>query len=442
MSTPTEHSIEIDRRYHRDRLMDIIGHPPGWLLRSGTGLIAFITALLICFAWFIRYPDIIEAPVVITSDHPPVEVYTNHAGIIDSIYVRDGERVTAGQILLYMDNTARLPDVSLWREWLGSRIKHTLPDSIVDAPPSSLSLGELHPAYTVISQKYQEWYRWVLDQSVTEKIKANKTEIKTIEMLMGSLQQQISIYDQELGYQQKALDRDGSLYKDKVISTSDHEKSATAYLTASRPRESMATGILTHQMRIDQLESQMVDMRIAYENQLHALFSALHTHCREALASIGKWEEEYLVRAQTPGSVSIPGQLVSHAFISTGEPLMAILPEETSSGIYARASVASAGLGKIEPGDRVIIRLDAWPYKQYGSLKSEVQVISPLPVPGEEEGKTFELKMSLAAPILTTTGASILLKPQESGTARIITKERRILERLFDQLLSLTHINS
>jgi multidrug resistance efflux pump len=441
MSVPSEHTIEIDRRYHRDRLMDIIGHPPGWLLRSGIGLMAFLTALLLCLPWYIRYPDIIEAPVLITSDHPPVEVYTNRAGIIDTIYVHDGEKVTDGQPLIFMDNTASLADIGLWQGWLESVIQSTGPDSLIVTPPVSLALGELHQGYTVISQKYQEWSRWAADQTVTEKIKANRKEIETIRRLMGSLQQQITIYDQELSLQQKSLYRDESLFKAGVISAAEYEKASSSYLVASRQKESIATGMLTHRMSMDQLESAILDQQITYDNQLLTLHTTMQTLCREALSSIVKWEELYIVRSQIAGTLSIPGHLVSHTYINTGEPLMAVLPEESSSGVYALAGVTSTGLGKIEIGDKVIIRLDAWPYKQYGSLISGVQQIALLPVPGEKENKSFELRMSLSSPILTTTGASLLLKPQESGTARIITRDRRILERLFDQLLQLTNIN-
>ncbi len=441
MSAPSEHTIEIDRRYHRDRLMDIIGHPPGWLLRSGTGLIAFITALLLWLAWYIRYPDIIEAPVLITSDHPPVEVYTNHAGIIDSLYVSDGDRVAAGQVLVYMDNTARILDVGLWKEWLEATILSTGPKSILNAPPLSLSIGELHPAYTVINQKYEEWLRWKADQTVVERIKAIRTEIETIKRLMASLQQQISIYDQELSLQEKSLMREESLYKDGVISSADHENAKSIYLTANRQKEAIATGMLSHRMRMDQLESAILDHQITYDNQLLNLFTTLHALCKEALASIDKWEEQYIIRSHIPGVLSIPGHLFAHTYITTGEPLMAVLPDESGSIVYARASVTSTGLGKIEKGDKVILRLDAWPYKQYGSLRSTVQQISKLPLPGEQEGNTFELKMSLSTPIVTTTGTSLLLKPQESGTARIIIRDRRILERLFDQLLQLTQFN-
>src|SRR5690606_11181443 len=58
-----------------------------------------------------------------------------------------------------------------------------------------------------------------------------------------------------------------------------------------------------------------------------------------------------------------------------------------------------------------------------------------------ERGDTFDLRMAMALPILTTTGATLPLKPRETGVARIITRERRLLARLFDQILSLIHPN-
>lgn len=339
------------------------------------------------------------------------------------------------------ENPANRPDVLVWKDWLESITTSSQPDSMHVGPPEGLVLGELHAGYTIIRQHYQEWLRMLTDQSLTEKVKANQAEIKTIGTLMASLQHQISIYDQELDYQHKSLDRDAVLYTDKVISASDHEKSTAAYLTASRQRESMSSGILTHQMRVDQLQSQIIDLQISHESQLSTLYSTLLTQCLETLAAIGAWEKEYVIKAKIDGIVSIPGKLLTHTYVNAGEPLMSILPAEGGSGLFGLATVPTAGLGKIEPGDRVIIRLDAWPYKQYGSLTSKVEAISQLPVPGEEEHRAHELKMLLDVPVQTTMGTSLRLRPQETGRARIITRDRRILERLFDQIIQLTHIN-
>lgn len=436
----TEYTIEHEARFQRERLTDLIGHPPGWLLRSGSVLLGGITLLMLTLAWYIRYPDLMEAPVIVTSDHPPLDVITDHTGIIDSIYIRNGDRVDVGQMLVYMSNTATLADIGIWRSWLESMIGSNRPDSLHGPPPPSLALGELHPGYTLISQKYQEWSRWVGDKSVDEKIKAFEAEIGTTRQLMASLQQQIDIYDQELDLQHKSLGRDETLYKDGVISMADREKATSGYLAASRQREALATGLLSHRLRMNQLEALILDQRISYDDQLLTLHTTLRTLCREALTSIAKWDEQYCLRAQIPGIVSIPGQRVSHIHIQAGESLMSIIPEEEGS-IYARANVSTAGMGQIEVGDRVILRLEAWPYKQYGTLASRVEEIARVPMAGEQEDKTFEIRMSLSEPVVTTTGVALPLKPLESGTARIITRDRRILERWLDQLLQLTNIN-
>jgi len=442
MSLPTDQTIEIDRQSYKEKLMDLIGHPPGWLLHSGLGLIGLITMLVLFISWFIRYPDIIESPVVITSKHPPIQIYSNQSGIIDSLYVHDKDTVVSGQILIYMHNTARLSDVLLWNEWLQDVTVSVEPESLPSEPPVQLSLGELHTSYSGISQKYYEWYRWKADKSAEEKIKAYRSEIQTTESLMESLAKQMALYEHELYLEDKNLLRQETLYKSGIISASEYEKTESAYLSAKRQKESIATGKLTHQMRVNQLEASIVDLTISYNNQLLTLYTTLKEISLEALSGIERWEEKYVIIAQSPGAVALSSIIQEKKFINAGEPLMSVIPSGVANQTYARALVPAAGLGRIVPEDKVIIRLDAWPHKQFGSLVSHVDHISKMPLLDKDSPNTFELTMSLPEPMTTTTGMTLSLKPEESGHARIITRDRRILTRLFDQLLQLTSINN
>lgn len=442
MSTPSDHTIEINRRFHRDRLMDLIGHPPGWMLKSGMGMIGVLTCLLLFLSWMIHYPDIIEAPVVITSSNPPVQVYTNHSGLIDSIYVADGDTVVSGQILFYMANSARISDVINWKEWLEVVVGEVSPDSIFSPPPLNLQMGELHSAYSVVSQKYYEWYRWVNDQRTAEKIKAYKSEIETTGKLTRSMERQLSIYANELSLENKDNERQKSLLKSGVISSAAYEKSESTYLAAQRQKESMTTGILTQQMRVNQLESLIEDEKIAYQNQLNLLFTSLKELCREAISGVAKWQEQYVVEAKTNGIVSMPASLKAKNFIAEGNDLFAIIPVSAPSITYARANVPAAGLGRIEKGDKVLIRIDAWPYKQFGSIVAKVDQISLLSIPDDKDVKTFELLMVVTQPIRTNMGTPLTLRPEESGRGRVITKDRRILDRILNQFIQLTIKNN
>ena len=64
-----EHKPEI---LYSDPVKEIISNPPRRIIRWGTAVIALVFILLLVLAWLIRYPDIVSAPVVITTENPPV----------------------------------------------------------------------------------------------------------------------------------------------------------------------------------------------------------------------------------------------------------------------------------------------------------------------------------------------------------------------------------
>ena len=61
---------------YSDPVKEIMGNPPRRILRWGTGVMFSVFVLFIIFAWLIRYPDTIPAPVEITTSNPPVTLVT------------------------------------------------------------------------------------------------------------------------------------------------------------------------------------------------------------------------------------------------------------------------------------------------------------------------------------------------------------------------------
>src|SRR5690606_36649514 len=118
-----------------------------------------------------------------------------------------------GRILVYMRNTARFADVDRWVAWLTAMMASPAADRLIGAPPGGLQLGDLHPGYLDISQKHQEWSRWLADPRAAEKIKAYRIEGETIDKLIAALERQITIYGQELMYHKSGLEREESLFR-------------------------------------------------------------------------------------------------------------------------------------------------------------------------------------------------------------------------------------
>ena len=55
-------------------VQEIMGNPPRWIIRWGISLIFTLFLIFLAGSYVFQYPDIITAPVVITTENPPVAV--------------------------------------------------------------------------------------------------------------------------------------------------------------------------------------------------------------------------------------------------------------------------------------------------------------------------------------------------------------------------------
>ena len=113
---------------------------------------------------------------------------------------------------------------------------------------------------------------------------------------------------------------------------------------------------------------------------------------------------------------------------------MAVVPNElqgeNKQGIVGKATLPATNAGKIQSGMRAIIRLDGLSAQEYGVLEAEVAHLALLPQKDE-----YLLDLNISDARLTTTyGKQIAFRQEMTGQVRIITEERRVVERIFDRL--------
>lgn len=434
-------TIEINRRYRKDHLSDFIGTPPNALLKSGITLIFFVTILILFTSYFISYPDIIISPVIITNANLPVPVYSNQSGIIDKIFVENGELVLENQKLLSITNTSNVSDVENWKVWLNYFDSNYIPDQTLKVPPVAVRLGELHSLYSTVTRNYYEWSQLLQDPSKDEKIKALKLEKETIGNLSQSLVRQMEIFNVELSLLQKNVSRDEALLASGVISALEYEKTKSIYLVSKRLKETLISNILNNDLQIARLNSQINEESSVYRKNVLAIYTNLKGLCRQALDEINIWEEKYCIKSKITGFVVMPTTVNEKLYITSGDIIFNVVPRLNTKKAFATALVSSSDLGRIEIGNKTIIRLDSWPYKQFGSIISKVNNIAIIPNPNADNEKNYEITMTLSMPLETTIGVQITPKPEEIGQVRIITKERRILDRIFNKLFHLSNLN-
>lgn len=97
----------------------------------------------------------------------------------------------------------------------------------------------------------------------------------------------------------------------------------------------------------------------------------------------------------------------------------------------------ATGAGKVKTESRVIIKLDNYPYKEYGSVNGIVNTISLISKEQQIASNhidSYLIDIRLPDELTTNYGKKLDFKYEIKGTADIIVNDRRLIERLFDNL--------
>src|SRR4051812_47592182 len=94
-----------------EEVQDILTRVPHWIIRCGTMVVAVVILLLFFSSWFIKYPDVINTQITITTNIPPEKLVAKTSGRIEAILVKNKTKIIAGTPLAIIENTANYKDV-------------------------------------------------------------------------------------------------------------------------------------------------------------------------------------------------------------------------------------------------------------------------------------------------------------------------------------------
>ena len=125
--------------------------------------------------------------------------------------------------------------------------------------------------------------------------------------------------------------------------------------------------------------------------------------------------------------------------MTVGSALASIVPEKETE-VIGRMEVPSAGFGKVETGQTVNVKLNGFPYMEYGVLKGTIRSISSVPASVQTAtGTTIAYTVEVVFPegMRTTYEKELPMIQQMDGTGEIITEDMRLIEQFIQPVVSL-----
>ena len=415
-----------------EEVQDILTKVPHWMIRWGTVLIFAIIFILFFVSWFIKYPDVVNTEIVITTNIPPEKIVSKSSGRIEAILVKNKAIVSKNTTLAIIENTADYKDVFLLKSIVEN---YNINDSKKPFPFAVLKntqLGEIESAFAVFQKDYEAEQLNKNLQPFEVENRAQISEKVQIKERLEILQQQKVINESELQLQKNEIARFETLFNKGIISAQEMEAKKLGYLQAQKSYKGLLTSI-------SQLRSSLIDnKKLSQNSQISGTKEEVNLGRNMAQSFyqlkkvIKDWELAYTLKSSISGVVTFLQVWNENQTINVGDNVFSIIPD-AKNGFIGKVKAPALNSGKIKIGQKVNIRLANFPDREFGVLRGKIQNISLVP---DKDGNLL-LDVALPNGLLTSYNKQIVFQQEMKGSAEIVTEDLRLIERILYQFRSI-----
>lgn len=416
--------------FYSEEVQEIMGRRPGWILRCGVTIILLILAGVVILSWFIRYPQTVSAVITLTSDNPPSDLVSRTGGILDKVFVADGDTVAAGMLLALIASPADYSDVLTVETTLNQSNTSDASNLVQRIPVSwhNLRLGSLQADWLDYLSACCDFADYLSLDRIGKKKMLIAGQVWRAKEYYKRLEVQRATLKEELGYELATLERDSLLLSKNAISQAEYEQTLKSCISKRNALAGFdATMEGAHLSRL-QLEQQSLELDIQRDEEIAEYVRRLSELRGNLSARISLWKEQYAVSAPYDGVVSLQNVWGSGQRVSTGDVIASIAPVECQE-VIGKLKVPSSGFGKVALRQEVIIKLSGFPYLEFGVLHGEVTTISSVPE-NTPEGLMYTVTVSLPEGLESSYHKEIPFVQDMNGVAEIVTEDMRLLEQL------------
>ena len=385
-------------------------------------LLAFF-CLFFLLAWLIRYPDVVSIRVLLRPEGGVERYFAEVPGRIAALPVENGQKADSGAVVLVWENGAG------WQDVLSLGALPPPADETALFQIDLLDLGPLEAQWVRARNSWDNFRSALQTLRVSTFSATHQRQLGMLDSMGVSLRKQAETLGREMELAKTTWLRNQKLISENAVSQEDLTAAESAYLEKKAQSESVQLEIHRNALQREGLENEQTDRALLDDKELRQKKEQWEADWGLLLAQREAWIDRSLILARRPGTVIFSGALEEQQWVDEGTPLLAIRSEGAGDRWMARGWLPAAGAGRVREGAETRLRLDAFPYEEYGSLAGTLAYISPL-----AENESFLVEIELPDSLITDTGKSLSPGPEMPATARIYSSKKRLIQRMLEGL--------
>ncbi len=377
-----------------------------------TGLIISIFCLLsliiITFLFLSQYSRKATLSGLIAPQYGELKVYTPTAATLLEQRVSEGQSVVAGQVLFVLSGE---------RETAGGGGALARGNASLTEKTNNLQ-NEIGYLRTLAGDQAQNLSRHLLE----------------LQQEMAQTQQEVSLGKQRVHLAEQTLAKFQSLQG--FVSSLQIQQKQEELLDLQSRYASTTRNQMALQREFSGLKSELATLPLRSQSQISALQREISTLSQAQAENEG--QRRFIVTAPASGVVAAINSHQGNR-VEPNTALATLLP--AGSHLEAQLYAPSSAIGFLKTGQAVYLRLHAFPYQKFGQqggIVSEVSDATTDPsVLGLANGEPlYRVRVKLDAESLQAYGKTQYFKPGMRLEASVELDRRRIIEWLFEPLIS------
>ena len=441
-----------------------------------------VTSFVVLWAYFGQIDEAVPAQGQLKPEGQVQPIQAPVGGVIEQIYVKEGQHVKKGELIARLDPTAAIAQkqsqeqvrTSLMRQnqFYRSQLASPAAATVVEAqqlglPPEILALTANRAALIAENRSYVAQLNGTTNGLTPDQIARvqsglveSQSRAAEARLEVSQLQEQLNQTQSQLELAQKSLEIDQKVYNDLAtllaeggiqrlqvtkqqqqvlqsqaeVEKQTLEKQRLEFAIAQAQQKltnTMAVSdtdlrnkLADNNKQLASIDSQLNKAIVDNENQISDINSKLSEN-----AVTLKYQE---LRSPVDGSI-FDLQAKGPGFVATTtEPILKVVPDNS---LIAEVFITNQDIGFLHTGLPVDVRIDSFPFSEYGDIKGELVSIGSDALPPDQTHQfyRFPAKVKMSRQFVMVGDKQIKLQSGMAITTNIITKKRSIMSIFLDQ---------
>jgi HlyD family secretion protein len=428
----------------RSALFDIASkepeHAPRWTLRA----IAVLLGILLIWSLLARLDIVAVAEGRLVPESYVKIVQPADAGIVREILVREGEKVSAGQVLVRLDPTENAADsTAVEHELAQEHLQLRRIDAELAGTPMTSSAGDDPALYAEAQAQYRSHRQALLDalaqehqagERAAKELVASRATERKLERTLPSYERTAAAYEK--------------LASQQLVGTIQAEEQRRLATEQAQDLAAQQATVSSLEAAVGQSERRAAQLRSTYDSDLHALrvdTVQKVTQLEQQRAKLAYRQQNLELRAPQAGTVKELATTTVGAVVQPGTVLLSLVP--ANEPLRAEVAVQNQDIGFVRAGQRVRLKLATYPFQKYGMLDGTVQTVMAdasgqiargttantvgvSDASSQRDVSAYRAIVTLASQDMRARGALLPLAAGMQLTAEIVEDQRTVMEYL------------